>query len=290
MNMKTTTVSLFLSVMTMGAFQPAVWAQSVTDTPMREVTKGVYQHHHEFYTQLVVITKKGVAIVDPDGAQRSAKLQEEIRKLTDKPVTLVIYSHEHYDHARGGQIFKKEGATFVSHEKCRAALENDPQGQVVPPDTTYSGETHRLTVGETSIDLYHFGMSHGTCMTVVHLPKEKVLFVTDIHEPKGLTSAQYLTADYHYPGVYRTLKRIQAELTYDVVVGSHAPHSSPKAFNEDVGMVEYLYENVLQAVKAGKNAEETKQAIPFPPLNEWRNVKEWPAHVAHMYEALNQGK
>ena len=274
----------------LGMFQLTAWAQSFPNSVMTEVTKGVYQHHYEFYTQLVVITKKGVVVVDPDGAQRSAKLREEIRTLTDKPVTHVIYSHEHYDHARGGQIFKKEGATFVSHEKCRVTLERDPQRKVVPPDTTYSGETHRVTVGETLIDLYHFGLSHGTCMTVVHLPKEKVLFVTDIHEPKQLTSAQYLTADFHYPGVYRTLKRIQSELTYDVVVASHAPHSSPEAFNEDVGMVEYLFEKVLMAVKTGKNIEETKQVVPFPPLKEWRNLKDWSAHVAHMYEALNQGK
>ncbi len=157
------------------------------------------------------------------------------------------------------------------------------------PDITYSGETHRLIVGDTLIDLHHFGPSHGACMTVVHLPKENVLFLTDIHEPKSLTSAQYLPSS-HYPGVYRTLKRIQSELKYDFVVASHAPKSSPEAFNEDVGMVEYLYNNVLKAFNSGKTAKETKQAISFPPLKGWQNAKDWPAHIARMYEGLDNGE
>ena len=237
----------------------------------------------------MIVTNDGVVIVDQAGAERMGKLREEIRQLTDKPVTHVIYSHEHYDHARGGQLFKKEGATFISHLKCQATLDSDPLEQVVPPDMTYAGETHQLTVGGTVIDLYHFGPSDGRCITVVHLPKEKVIFLADIHSPKSLTPSQYLTT-HHYRGVYHTLKRIQSELPYDYVVASHAAHSSPEALNEDIGVVAYLYDHVLKALKAGKSVEETKQTVPFPHVKGWRNVEEWPAHVARMYEALDHGE
>ncbi len=41
----------------------------------------------------------------------------EIKKVTNKPIKYLIYSHHHYDHIAGGQPFKDAGRWA----RCRAA-------------------------------------------------------------------------------------------------------------------------------------------------------------------------
>ena len=48
------------------------------------------------------------------------------------------------------------------------------------PDLTWTGDRFDLTVGGITIELHHFGPSHGSGMTVFLLPAQDVVFVTDI--------------------------------------------------------------------------------------------------------------
>jgi glyoxylase-like metal-dependent hydrolase (beta-lactamase superfamily II) len=50
---------------------------------------------------------------------------EEIKSITDKPVTTVINTHFHFDHAHGNQIFAP-GVQIIGHEFTRRALLDDP--------------------------------------------------------------------------------------------------------------------------------------------------------------------
>ena len=52
-------------------------------------------------------------------------LLEEIKAITDKPVTTVINTHFHFDHAHGNQIFAP-GVQIIGHEFTRRALLDDP--------------------------------------------------------------------------------------------------------------------------------------------------------------------
>ena len=113
---------------------------------MTELKPGIYQYSQFFYNSLIVISEDGVVITDPSGAKRAADMRAEIRKLTDLPVTRVIYSHDHFDHSRGGQIFKNEGAQFITQEGCRELLGRDLEKKVVQPDLTYKDQL-RITSG-----------------------------------------------------------------------------------------------------------------------------------------------
>jgi glyoxylase-like metal-dependent hydrolase (beta-lactamase superfamily II) len=52
-------------------------------------------------------------------------LLEEIKTITDKPVTTVINTHFHFDHAHGNQIFAPQ-VQIIGHEFTRRALLDDP--------------------------------------------------------------------------------------------------------------------------------------------------------------------
>ncbi len=55
---------------------------------------------------LVVMTDDGVVVVDPINSQQAGLLDSAIKSMTDQPVRFVLYSHNHWDHISGGQVFK----------------------------------------------------------------------------------------------------------------------------------------------------------------------------------------
>ncbi|MXZ32951.1 MAG: MBL fold metallo-hydrolase [Gammaproteobacteria bacterium] len=75
---------------------------------------------------LVIERDEDVVIVDSHVTPAAgAALLDSIAVVTDKPVTTVINSHFHYDHAFGTQAFGDD-IQVIGHEYTRARLSNDP--------------------------------------------------------------------------------------------------------------------------------------------------------------------
>ena len=60
---------------------------------------------------MFVITKRGVIVFEPFDSNHSKQLLAAIRSVTQKPIKFLLISHNHYDHANGGKVFRDEGAT-----------------------------------------------------------------------------------------------------------------------------------------------------------------------------------
>ncbi|MGH9238127.1 MAG: MBL fold metallo-hydrolase [Vicinamibacterales bacterium] len=74
----------------------------------------------------VLVNDRDVIVVDDHVSPAAAwVLVEEIKALTDKPVTTVVNTHFHFDHAHGNQIFAP-GVQIIGHEFTRRALLDDP--------------------------------------------------------------------------------------------------------------------------------------------------------------------
>ena len=74
----------------------------------------------------VIVNDRDVVVVDDHVSPAAAwVLLEEIKTFTDKPVTTVINTHFHFDHAHGNQIFAP-GVQIIGHEFTRRALLDDP--------------------------------------------------------------------------------------------------------------------------------------------------------------------
>ena len=52
-------------------------------------------------------------------------LLDELKAITHKPVTTVINTHFHFDHAHGNQVFGP-GVQIIGHEFTRLVLLDDP--------------------------------------------------------------------------------------------------------------------------------------------------------------------
>jgi hypothetical protein len=158
-------------------------AAAQTPPPQFDLTKvsdHVYSFRSGIHRAMVVVTSDGVIVTDPISSMAAKNMMDEIRKVTDKPVKFVIYSHNHWDHIAGAKIFKDQGAKIIQH--ALAAQKTRPNSDVVPADETFGDNMHVVTLGDQTIELTYVGPSHGAGM--IRVPKERMLNIVDICTPQ----------------------------------------------------------------------------------------------------------
>ena len=130
------------------------------------VVNGVYAFDpHDGYNSMFVVTDDGVIAIEPGTPQHATGLLAAIRSVTDQPVKYLLHSHNHWDHAKGGNVFREAGATIVAHEEAYAWMEANPSPDLALPDEQWSGEKTEISLGGRTIELHYFGMNHGLGMT-----------------------------------------------------------------------------------------------------------------------------
>ena len=107
---------------------------AVAQDPIRELTRvegDVYRFQNNFHASVVVVTSAGVVVTDPINAKAATWLKAEIGKLTDQPITHLVYSHADLDHA----CCKLTGTDFTGFDPAldgyHAVFGVDPNGDSI---------------------------------------------------------------------------------------------------------------------------------------------------------------
>ena len=75
----------------------------------RRIEEGIYSFSlNGAWISMFIITTDGVMVIDPMNVEHSKAMLAEIRKFTNLPIRYLFYSHNHYDHTKGGQVKQYE--------------------------------------------------------------------------------------------------------------------------------------------------------------------------------------
>jgi glyoxylase-like metal-dependent hydrolase (beta-lactamase superfamily II) len=154
--------------------------------PQTEVTKvdgtdNVYIWRNGNHQSMFIVTNDGVIATDPVAYGRPTggkDYVDAIKKVTDKPIKYLIYSHHHFDHIAGGKAFKDAGARVVAHKNATARLKVLQDPHTVIPDESV-GNKKVIKLGGTTLELHYLGLNHSDSTLVMRLPKEKIIFLVD---------------------------------------------------------------------------------------------------------------
>ena len=137
-----------------------------------EIGDGLHWVSDGPYQAMFLVEREGVTLVDAPPSL-GGRLLDAIREVTDRPVTHVVYSHAHADHAAAASLF--DGATFVGHRETARLLERaaDPRRPV--PTVLVDDE---LELG--GLVLRYEGLNHHPGNLFVHAPKQRTLMVVDV--------------------------------------------------------------------------------------------------------------
>lgn len=176
-----------------------------------------------------LVTSEGVIATDPISVESGLELEKAIASVTDQPVRYVIYSHNHWDHVEGGKPFKDQGATFISHERCRQRFVQRPNPDVVMPDFTIAGN-YTLELGGEKVELLYYGPNHSQCTLFMRLKGGKYLFVVDVVSPGAIPWG--IAPDQDFDATIRTIEELE-KLDFDMIIPGHGvPITHPSALTE----------------------------------------------------------
>lgn len=149
-----------------------------------------------------IVTPAGVVVIDALGSPKlGRRLIATVRAVTDRPIRVLILTHNHPDHSYGAVAFRElPGVKIIAHEGAleylnssnfvdsvayrRRLIAEDMRGfRPVKPDVTVGGpmfSVYRFELGGKSIEVYNLGRHHSFGDLVVHQPDAGVLWVSDL--------------------------------------------------------------------------------------------------------------
>jgi glyoxylase-like metal-dependent hydrolase (beta-lactamase superfamily II) len=235
-------------------------------------TDNVYIFRNVNAQAMFVVTNDGVIATDPVAYGRptgGATYIAEIRKITDKPIRYLVYSHHHFDHIAGGQAFKDAGARIIAHEnaKERLAVLQDPATPL--PDETFD-RRRTLTLGGTALELNYLGRNHSDSTLVMRLPKERIIFVVDLL-PVGQAPGRGMI-DFYPLEAENSIKQILA-MDWDRLIPGHPGVNDRLGTKKDVQDQLTFLQDHSEAVRAvareGKCWEPAEKEVKLAKYASW---------------------
>jgi glyoxylase-like metal-dependent hydrolase (beta-lactamase superfamily II) len=141
----------------------------------------------------VCVGENGLLMVNSSFAPMSEKIEAALKKLSDKPVRLVVDMHWHVGDTGGNAHFEKLGAAIVAHENVRRVMisgtmrdgvKYDPFPTEALPTITYSDRATFYWSGE-DIRLIHYPNADTDGGTVTYFATSHVLHTGDSFRTDG---------------------------------------------------------------------------------------------------------
>jgi glyoxylase-like metal-dependent hydrolase (beta-lactamase superfamily II) len=211
----------------------------------------------------VFVTDAGVVLVDTKLPGYGPSIIERIKKVTDKPVTMIINTHLHADHTGSNEAFPAS-VDIIAHENTKTnmakldAFKGD-KTKFLPKETFKT----RLTVGSGSgrVELYYFGPGHTNGDAWVLYPSVHVLQTGDMFQWRDAP-----TIDRGNGGSglewSKTMSRAFAAIKdYDTVIPGHSPVTKPADLREYQRFITDFIAAIQAAAKAGKSVDQATASI-----------------------------
>lgn len=165
----------------------------------------------------VIIGENETVLVDAGNSpQLARRIKDELRQCGFPPVSLIIYTHHHWDHTYGACEFQ---VPVVAHSLCKTFLVEEAQKpwgaeylrqeikrnprlgpsykarerairdwatfRIILPDEVFAS-TLTLKCGQLSLELEHVGGPHAEDSIVVKVPQAQIMFLGDCYYPPPL--------------------------------------------------------------------------------------------------------
>ncbi len=228
------------------------------------VTDDVYRFQNQFHVNMFVVTGDGVVVTDPINSEAASWLRDEIGKLTRQPITHLIYSHSHGDHASGGTEYG-DVPSVIMHQ-------NAPEDIDLVEPTIRFNDQMSFTVGSKTFELTYLGPGHGNDLIAMVVRPDNVAFVVDAVSSKRLFYRDFPGANVdHWTDQVRKVN----SLDFEVLIGGHGPVGVKGDVADSIAYLEELRAEVLKGLKAGKSVDQLKQSIKMEKYKTWAAYDNW---------------
>jgi len=262
----------------MGACVDELNAQNVQNHTA-EIADNVYSYGATGDAQsMFIVTGEGVIAIESFNSEHANGMLEAIKTVTDQPVKYLLHSHNHWDHASGGQVFKDAGAKSMAHVEAFEWMVANPGRDMAVPDESWGGTQKNITLGTTTVELHYMGMNHGLGMTVFHLPEQRVAYIADLAVPNRVLFS--IVPDFNIKEWERSLEEI-LKLDFEKAIYSHNNKENPLAGGtkqdaiNNLQFIRDLREAMYAEFRKGTNPMMVPSIVRVPKYKDWAMYDQW---------------
>jgi glyoxylase-like metal-dependent hydrolase (beta-lactamase superfamily II) len=185
----------------------------------------LFRWERGFYLSVFFVAPEGVLATDPVSAETAVAYREAISRVTDRPVTRVLYSHDHRDHIVGAAALGDD-LEVIAHPRAETRIRERGHVDIVPPGALV-GDGAVIEHGAHRIEVNYFGPNHSGSNLIFTFDtgRGRMLTWVDGVEP-GIAPYRNLP-DTDFGGYLHSLEQA-ARLRFDAVIGGHAGPGEPR--------------------------------------------------------------
>ncbi len=248
-------------------------APNTVHREVRELADGVYTYEYArpedpvTTVSMFVVTEDGVLVADGQGdVEETERLLGEIARVTDQPVTHLVIATDHGDHTGGNLVFP-DSVEVYAHPFAAAALAPESPGEDwLEPDHLVE-DLERLELGGRVIEIRFLGRGHTAGDLVVHLPEERILYMSEAHLDRVFPLM--ITA---YPSEWVEVLRTAEAMDVDTYVAGHGIRGSIDYSREGLvryrGAVEQVIAEVRRLRESGLDLDAAVEQANFGALSQ----------------------
>jgi len=240
-----------------------------------KLAEQLYAFEYANQRSIFVVGQDSIIVTDPLGPKAAAYYKKAIREISGKPINALVYSSSFVNRIGGSDQFNAK--RIVSHEQCQTNLEATPFPSIDLPNEVYS-ERYTLDAGGAGLELYYFGESYGTCLSVMIARPSNIMMIAGLVSPAsdgaaiGTVPGDPTLANYYLHNIlpfFTEVERLAAVMGVEQIVGSDivsdAPPLAPvtligaqqEFWNVFFSSIEVLYKRRVPANVIPKRADMT---------------------------------
>jgi glyoxylase-like metal-dependent hydrolase (beta-lactamase superfamily II) len=214
----------------------------------------------------------GLLLVDSGLAPNAEAMETKAKSVSQKPITVLINTHFHFDHVGGNERLGREGARIIAHENVLKRVstmqkniffnrEVPPLAPEGRPRTTFS-KAGKLTHGGEKITYQYLPPAHTDGDTTVHFGNANVYHAGDL-----FFNGLYPFIDYGAGGSIEGMvasadRMIKAVNGQTKIIPGHGPLGTLEDLRSYRSMLADVNQRVSKLVKEGKTLEQVQAAEP----------------------------
>jgi cyclase len=218
----------------------------------------------------------GLTVVDSGVPMRANEIFETVKRVGGKPVSRLINTHWHFDHAGGNEVFARAGATVFATAATRKRLSTDQYSEAFKLKTpaspsialpTLTSDQFELHVGSEVMHLTAVPPAHTDGDLIVHFKSLDVIHAGDLFSNgfyPNIDASSFGWIGGMISAADRILKLAGPKTR---IIPGHGPMASPAELAAFRKMLVTVHDRLAPMLDAGKTTREAIAARPTMDLD-----------------------
>lgn len=224
--------------------------------------------------------KDGVFVIDNGLADKRDAVKAALHKIIERPVSHLVNTHWHYDHAGNNELFGKDHIIMLAHENVRKRLKSggavkafdkeiEPANNDALPTLTYE-EGINVYLNGQAIKIHALDPAHTDGDSFIIFPEENIIHTGDIFF-NGFWPFIDGSSGGSLRGMIKAANEIYLIADEDTkIIPGHGSVASKEDLKAYYDMLVAVEGRVKAAKDQGKTAEQWMESKPFADLDvEW---------------------